>query len=319
MLIAGTVNERKAHPVHHRIGQHRGNQFPPQAMVEQCLAVLFNQHGREVVKHIPVKERIVWHPGSQQGIKQGILGIGQQHRQLGTGQSLAAGAPLDKALVIRQEFHRTGEHALALQHAQMAGVLLKTTCRIVFQQTQRQALNIVISQHRLGHIIGHGFEQGVPLAMGEGSRLEHLVERNLDIYFPVRTVHTAGVINGISINTPTLQSKLHPPQLGQAQVAALTDHLATQFTPIDTDSIIGPVSHLGMTLITALDVGANATVPEQFHRRLENGLYQLGRGQAVVFDPQRLTGLGTEADILGRAGIDFRTFGEAVTVKIVPG
>ena len=92
MLIRIPMHKGEPHPVDHRVGQHRGDQLPAQAMVEQIIAEGFHQFLRKVMQHVLVKERIIGDIRRQQGIEQRILGIGQQHRQFRAGQPFAAGA-----------------------------------------------------------------------------------------------------------------------------------------------------------------------------------------------------------------------------------
>ena len=174
-------------------------------------------------------------------------------------------------------------------------------------------------QHRIGHIVGHAHQQGVAGIAIQPPVTQTLVKRNLDIHFPVRAVHTAGVINGVGIDAPAIERKFNAPQLREPQVAALTHYLAAQFLAVHTNGIVGPVSHLAMTLVTAFHIGADTAVPEQLHRRLENRHDQFCRGQRPFTDAQRLAGRFTEFDALGAARPDTAALGHGLAVEIIPG
>ena len=313
------MSKGEPHTIDHRIGKHGGNQFPSQAMGQQILAVGFHQLAGEVVEDVLIEERIVRHIGGQHGIEQGVLGVGQQHRQFRPGQPLAPGAPLAESFVIRQVFHRPGKHALALQGAQVVGVFVETTGRIEFQQAEGQGLHIVVAQHGAGHIIGHPFQQRIPGFPIQTTIAQPLVKWNLDVHFPVGAVHAAGVVDGVRVDTAAVQCVFDAAQLGQPQVAALAHHLAAQVAAVNPDGIIGPVPHLGLAFIAAFHIGADAAVPEQLHRRLENGSNQFCRGQGPLFDPQGLTGLRAQGDALGAARPDAPPFGNQRSIEILPG
>ena len=47
-----------------------------------------------------------------------------------------------------------------------------------------------------------------------------------------------------SVSTRPPRGKFDAPTLGESQIAAFTDHLATQFGTVDTDGVVGPVAYL---------------------------------------------------------------------------
>ena len=73
---------------------------------------------------------------------------------------------------------------------------------------------------------------------------------------------------------------------------------------VDADRVVEPVLRLGLGLARGLDVGADAAVPEQVDRRLEDGVHQLVGRQALGLDAQHRARLGRQRDRLGRARPD---------------
>ena len=53
------------------------------------------------------------------------------------------------------------------------------------------------------------------------------------------------------------------------------DHLGAQPRGVDADGVVGPVTGVGVRLGARLDVGADAAVPEQAHRRRQDGRDEL--------------------------------------------
>ena len=88
--------------------------------------------------------------------------------------------------------------------------------------------------------------------------------------------------------------------LGEAQVAALGDHLAAQLAAVDAHRVVGAVAHVGMRLGRGLHIGADAAVVEKVHRRLQDRGDQL-RGRQL---------LGVDAEHRARCGDSGTDFSE---------
>ena len=70
--------------------------------------------------------------------------------------------------------------------------------------------------------------------------------------------------------SPPAGGVLDPAELGEAEVAALADHLGPQVGAVDADRVVGLVADVGVRLGARLDVGADAAVPQQVDRRGED-------------------------------------------------
>ena len=57
--------------------------------------------------------------------------------------------------------------------------------------------------------------------------------------------------------SPPLQRVLHPPPLGEPEVAALADHPGPQVGAVDAQGVVGPVADVGVGLGRRLHVGAD--------------------------------------------------------------
>ena len=96
------------------------------------------------------------------------------------------------------------------------------------------------------------------------------------------------------------QRGLDAAELGAAQVAAFAHHLAAQLAAVDAQRVVGAVADLGMALAARLDVGADAAVVEQVHRRLQDGAAS-ARSASALLAPS----MPSAARACGDSGIDF--------------
>lgn len=156
-------------------------------------------------------------------------------------------------------------------------------------------------QHQLGDRLGHVGQQLVALFASHVASTHQLVEQDLDIDLVVRTVHAARVVDEIGIARPAVQGVLDAPELGHAEVATLAHDAGAQFVAIDPHRIVGLVTDIGMALGAALDIGADATVPQQIDRSLEQRVNELGRGQLIGVDREARLHLRGDEDTFGRA------------------
>ena len=182
----------------------------------------------------------------------------------------------------RLEADRTshqGEIAALLQRADQVQILVTAFGLLGHREAERRRLHQVVVHHGGGQVVGHGHQQRVAHLAGEPPGLHQLVERNLDVHLAIGAVHPAGVVNGIGEHAPPGQRKLDPPGLGEPQIAALAHHLDAQFVAVDAHRVVGAVAHIGVRLARRLDVGADAAVPQQVHRGLENEVDQLVGGE----------------------------------------
>ena len=99
---------------------------------------------------------------------------------------------------------------------------------------------------------------------------------------------------------PAAEVELDAAQRGDAEVAALADHLGAQLISVDPDGVVGAVADVGVGLGLGLDVGADAAVEQQVHRRLQDRPHQRGRRHLVdaVVEAQRVAHLRADRDRL---------------------
>src|SRR3546814_1871428 len=69
LVIGEAMHERETHAVDDRVGEDRRNDFAPQAVLHQRLAIRFHERVGKVVKQIAAEETVVRHLGLQQRIE----------------------------------------------------------------------------------------------------------------------------------------------------------------------------------------------------------------------------------------------------------
>ena len=124
-------------------------------------------------------------------------------------------------------------------------------------------------------------QQPVAVLAGQLAVPDHAVQQDLDVDLVVGGVDAGRVVDEVGVHQAAAERVLDPGLLGQAEVAALADHLGPQLGGVDPDRVVGPVADVGVGLRGRLDVGADAAVPEQVDRRAQDRRDQLVRGQRV--------------------------------------
>ncbi len=146
----------------------------------------------------------------------------------------------------------------------------------MFHQGDRLVLSIVVPQHELPDLVGHRRELGVARIETQLATLHGVVEQDLDVHLVIGGIHASGVVDEVGVQQHAVLRRLDAAFLGHAQVAALAHDLAAQVGTVDTQRVVGAVAHIGMRLGGGLHIGADAAIPQQVDRRLEDGAEQVG-------------------------------------------
>ena len=123
--------------------------------------------------------------------------------------------------------------------------------------------------------ISHRGKQFIALLVGHVSRIDHIVDKHLDIDFVIRAINTGGVVDGVGVHAPPCVRKLDSRELGDAEISTLTDHAALKFTRVNAQGIIRTIADVLVTLIGSLHIGSDSTVPKQIDRRFQHRGHQL--------------------------------------------
>ena len=313
------LHEGDAHVVDQIVGDLSADDLALEAVLTHLRAKLGHQLGRESRFHIADQIIIIRHTRFQQGFLEIDLAVGNQHRQLRTRQALAVGQALADFLLGRQKLQRPVELAGRLQCRHQPAVLANAFTGAALSERQCLSLFVVVAQHQRGHFVGHLGQELVALLLGHVAGLDHATEENLDVHLVVGAVHPTGVVDEVGVARAAIETELDPAQLGHAQVAALTEDLGAQFTAVDPQAVVGLVADIGVGLPARFHIGADATVPDQVHGRLEQRVDQIGWCQLVGLDTEARLHLRRDGDALGAALEDAATFGDQRGVIVGPG
>ncbi len=151
--------------------------------------------------------------------------------------------------------------------------------RHAFHEADRLVLAIVVEQHQAFDLIGHRCQLLVARVVAQFVALHRVVEQDLDVDFVIRGIDAGRVVDEVGIEQHAIQCGLDAAALGETEVAALAHQLAAQLAAVDADRVVGAVADIGMGFGRGLHVGADAAVPEQIDRCLENRTHQVVRRQ----------------------------------------
>ena len=89
---------------------------------------------------------------------------------------------------------------------------------------------------------------GLRCVGGERAVAHGLVQQDLDVHLVVGGVDAGAVVDRVGVDPPAGPGVLDPAQLGEAEVAALADHLGPQVRAVDPDRVVGLVADVGVRL-----------------------------------------------------------------------
>ena len=312
------VHKSRAGAVDHRIGDEGRYDFAFERVAGNGRAEFFAQHFGEVGLQRTAVIRVVGKVAGQQVVEHRHLGVGQYHGALGRGEpGLSGPAPRD-FVVGRQELDGAVQATRGLQPLHQALLPLQQIQRAVVRDLQGLGLVVVVGQHQQADFVRHRGQQVIALLERQVAGLHHLAEQDLDVDLVVGTVHAGRVVDRVGVDQAAFLRVFDPPVLRAAQVAAFGQHLTAQFAAIDTKRIAGFVADLRVAFETGFDVGADAAVVQQVHRRQQDRAQQFGRRQFRRADVQHGTRLGAQADGFGRARVNTATRGDQALVVVVP-
>ncbi len=224
-LAGYQCDEARAAAIDHAVGQHGGDDLAAQAVIVDILSeALLHGLGEiapELARQIGIIGNVAGHDlGSERN-----LGIGEQHRELGPGQSAAAHVTLEDDAIGRQRFEFPVEQTAALKPGhQLDGIA--DLCRPLFEGHRKtQGLQIIVAQHESRHFIGHRGEEDIAVGprqapCGFGAR-----QADLDIDLDVGGIDAGRIVDGIGIDAPALKREFDAGLLGEAKIGAFADDL----------------------------------------------------------------------------------------------
>ena len=312
------VHEGAADPVDHAVGDMRRDDFALERMARHVGAELVLQQLREVAFERRCHPRVVGQRRPEQLVVEPDLAVGEQHRALRARQAEALAAPVGDLFVGRQEFELALEPPALLEVVHEAQLGVEQRRRDAPGDRQHLGLEDVVAQHERGHVVGHLRQQRVALLVSQLAFADGQAEQDLDVDLVVRGVDARRVVDRIGVDAPAGERVFDPPELGATEVAAFGEDLAAQLAAVDAQCIVGAVAHLRMGLAGRLDVGADAAVVDQVHRRLEDRVDELGGRHRIGRDAERALDLGRDRDRLQAARMDAAAGRDQLGVVVGP-
>ena len=106
----------------------------------------------------------------------------------------------------------------------------------------------VVAQHQRRDLVGHLGEERVALLDGELAFRDRQSEQNLDIDLVIRSVDSGRIVDRVRIDAPPCERIFDASELRATEVAALGEDLASQLAAVNSQRIVGAVSHLHVRL-----------------------------------------------------------------------
>ena len=270
------AHEADAHRVDEIPGDAGRGDFPPQGVGANLIAIGSKQPRREGILRGLGEARVLRQIRPGEFLFQRVLAAGNQHRQFRPGQALAVGAALAQGGVIRNEFQFAVEGAGLFQPGDEPLMLDQAPRRFALGEADGAGLRVVVAQHEFRDAVGHRRQQLVALLAAQRAPRHPRIQQDFDIHFVVGAIHPGGVVDEIRVAAPPIAAVFHPPQLGHAEVAALPHHFAAQLRAVHAHGVVGFVADFGVAFLRCFNISADAAVPQQIHRRAQQGADEFG-------------------------------------------
>ncbi len=126
----------------------------------------------------------------------------------------------------------------------------------------------------------------------------------------IAAIHAGRVVDRIGVDEPAVEGVLDPAALGEPEVAALADQLATQLAAVDAHAIVGPVADIGVRLGGGLHIGADTAVPQHVDGCAHDGGHKLHRGEHRLLGTERALRSRRDLDLFQGARVHAAAFGD---------
>ena len=284
-----------------------------------CVAELLAEARREVALELAREVRVLRQVGGEQLLAERDLRVREQGRELRRGQPATRRLALVEPLVGRQELELAVQRAVLLEAPDVALVHLDHRRRLRRRARDGLGLLVVVAQDERRDLVAHLGEDRVPLLPGQVAVGDDRVEQDLDVDLVVGAVDAGRVVDRVHVDPAAAARVGDPCALREAEVPALADDAAAQLLGVDPDGVVRAVADLGVPLLLRLHVGADAAVPEQVDRSVEQGVDELARSQRLGLDAERRPRFGRERDRLRRPREDAAAGRDQRRVVVRPG
>ena len=292
------AGEGRSHAVDQLVGDPRGDQLAPQAVLPQ----LFGEPRDEQVGHVDVQHRLqgpaVGQARGQQLALEPPLGVAEQRGVLRSGETGALRLAFPQLVGPGQDLHRAVEVVVLLEHVQQE-------CHVdeparPLQQISRDApdLEVDVPQDVGNDVLGDRDQQPVALGVVDQAVADRRLEQDLDVDLVVGAVDPTDVVDRVLVHAAASPGVADARRLRHREVGALADDAGTHLVGVDAHLVVGAVPDVPVALVGILDVRADAAEPQQVDLGPQDRPHQRRGCQLLGVDLQYRTDLVGQPDRL---------------------
>ena len=313
------VHVGAAHAVDHAVGDMRRDDLALQRMTRHVRGVALAQCRGKVSRQRGFYPRIVGQPRSEQLVVEPDLAVRENDRNLGRRETRSARAALDDLVIRRQIFERAIEPPAFFEELDEPLLRIQQVRRDPVHDGKRLRLEVIVTQHQCGDVIGHLRKQGVTLLFRQFAIGNGQAEQNLDVHFMVGRIDTSRIVDRVGVDTSAGKRVLDTPKVCAAEVTAFGDHFAAQLAAIDAERVVRTIADLRVRFASRFHVCPDAAVVQEIDGRLEDRADELGRRHDLGPDRQCLCNLGADGNRLRASRIHPTAGRNRLLVVIGPG
>ena len=300
------------------VGELRRNDLAPETMTLDRVGVFILHRFREVAPEFFDEVGVIRHVRSEEMVVKRELGIGEQHRDLRPGEILAACRAGVDFGVGWQPFDLAVEAPLGFQPAHQVLHFRVCARAHALVERERERLQVVVAEHELADLVGHGGQQYVALLARQAAVALGFGERDLEIDLDVRGVDASRIVDGVGVELGAMPRRLDARRLRHPEVGAFADHLRADLGAGDADGIVGAIACIGISFRGGADVSTDAAEPEQIDLCPENGGHHGLRRRILALEAEQRLHFRRERDFLEGSREDAAALRDQRRIIILP-
>ena len=153
-----------------------------------------------------------------------------------------AATTLGELHVVGEVFHGAVEKPARFQGLDQALEKAEILHATPLGKRERKGLQVVVTQHEAGDLVGHLGQQRVARIHRQASVTQRDAQRDLDIDLHIGGVDAGGIVDGVGVEPHPAQRRLDAAALGRAKIGALADHLGADLGAGDADRVVAAVA-----------------------------------------------------------------------------
>ena len=302
-LFLQTEHEGHAVAIHDVVHDARGDDLPSKRVQVDRRGEPFDEQRREVAVEDTTHGCLVDVFG-QELLGERELGVGHDDGQFWRGEPCALRLSFEERVGVGERLEVSVEPRCPLEVTQVSGVRVEHGGCQGHGIDERLVLIDVVGEDEGGHVVGHLGEHAAAIFVGETAGRMGAAQKDLDVDFVVARVDPRRVVDGVGVDQSPMAGELDACSLRESEVSSFADDEDAQLVGVDTQRVVRPVAGIGVGFAARLHVRADAAVPQQVDRRLEDLADECRRVQCdgpVAIDAEGPTRLDGQRDRFGRS------------------